>query len=110
MIKLIPYRFGSIRRMTSLGLGVRQYLTLRKLTNLLRCEAEKLRRVARPASFPLVAVVDVNSRCNLQCPYCPTGARRDSGRTESLIDPSMVHRLVDELGQYLITARSVQLG
>jgi organic radical activating enzyme len=107
---LIPYRFGSIRRMTSLGLGVRPYLTLRKLTNLLRCEAEKLRRVVRPASFPLTAVVDVNSRCNLQCPYCPTGARRDSGRTQSLIDPSIVQRLVDEIGQYLISAHLFNWG
>jgi organic radical activating enzyme len=110
MIKLIPYNLGSMRRLTSLGLGVLPYLTFRKLANLVRCEAEKLRRVARPASFPLVAVIDVNSRCNLQCPYCPTGARRDSGRTQSLIDPSIVQRLVDELGQYLISAHLFNWG
>jgi organic radical activating enzyme len=89
---------------------VKRYLTLRKLSNLLYCQVEKLRRVARPASFPLVAVIDVNSRCNLQCPYCPTGARRDSGRAQSLIDPSIVQRLVDELGQHLISAHLFNWG
>ncbi len=94
----------------SLGLGVLPYLTFRKLSNLVRCEAEKLRRSAQPSSFPVTAVIDVNSRCNLQCPYCPTGARRDSGRVQSLIDPSIVQQLVDELGQYLISAHLFNWG
>ncbi|MGB6065220.1 MAG: radical SAM/SPASM domain-containing protein [Desulfomonilaceae bacterium] len=69
-----------------------------------------MRRVARPHSLPYVAVIDVNSRCNLQCPYCPTGSRRDNGRTQTLIDPSKVKQLVDELGPYLISASLYNWG
>jgi len=105
-----PYRFGSIGRLISLGLGVRPYLTLRKIVNVVHCQAEKLRRVVQPTSFPFVAIVDVSSRCNLQCPYCPTGARRESGRMKSLIDPMLVERLVNELGPYLISANLFNWG
>jgi pyruvate-formate lyase-activating enzyme len=57
-----------------------------------------------------VAIIDVNSRCNLQCLYCPTGARRDSGRSRTLIDPSIVQGLAEELGPYLISAHLYNWG
>lgn len=81
--------------------GVR-YLTPRKIANLLRCEAEKLARVARVRSFPYVALLDVTNLCQLRCPYCPTGARRDAGRQQRTMPLSVVDHLLEEVGDYLI--------
>jgi sulfatase maturation enzyme AslB (radical SAM superfamily) len=66
------------------------YVTLTKAVNVIRCEAEKWLRVARPKAMPYVAVVDVANRCNLRCPYCPTGARRPSGRDKRMIEPFLM--------------------
>jgi organic radical activating enzyme len=98
------------RRLIALVLTGMPYLTPAKLLNVIRCEAEKWRRVVRPQSFPYLAVVDVANICNLRCPYCPTGARRKSGRAESLIDPLLVKRMLDELGKYLISVNLYNWG
>jgi organic radical activating enzyme len=86
------------------------YLTLPKLFNVLRCETEKWRRVVRPKALPYVAVIDVANRCNLRCPYCPTGARRPSGRDKKLIEPLLVKQLLDELDRYLISVNLYNWG
>lgn len=86
------------------------YLTPAKVVNVLHCEAEALRRAARPRSFPYIAFVDVVNACNLRCPYCPTGAQRESGRQLTTIDLAHVQRLLDELGDYLISANLFNWG
>lgn len=86
------------------------YLTARKVANLLLCEAEKLKRTARVRSFPYVATLDVTNLCNLRCPYCPTGAKRDAGRVERTMSLSVVDRLLDELGSYLISVNLFNWG
>lgn len=85
-------------------------MTPAKLLNGIRCEWEKWRRVVRPRAFPYVAVIDVANLCNLRCPYCPTGARRKSGRAERMIDPLLVNRMLDELGKYLISVNLYNWG
>ena len=47
------------------------YLTPAKVVNVLHCEAEALRRAARPRSFPYIAFVDVVNACNLRCHIAP---------------------------------------
>jgi organic radical activating enzyme len=81
-----------------------------KLLNVIRGEREKWRGVVRPHAFPYLAVIDVANICNLRCPYCPTGARRKSGRAESLIDPLLVKRMLDELDKYLISVNLYNWG
>jgi MoaA/NifB/PqqE/SkfB family radical SAM enzyme len=97
-------------RLATLAWAMAPYLTLKKLLNLLRCEWEKLRRVVHPRSFPYVAVIDVVNACNLRCPYCPTGARRQSGRKKIMVEPAQVQRLIDEYGDYLISAHLYNWG
>jgi MoaA/NifB/PqqE/SkfB family radical SAM enzyme len=86
------------------------YVTLAKAVNVIRCEAEKWLRVARSKAMPYVAVVDVANRCNLRCPYCPTGARRPSGRDKRMIEPLLVKKLLDELDRYLISVNLYNWG
>ena len=98
------------RRLVTLGLTGLPYMTPAKLFNVIRCEREKWQREVRPQAFPYLAVIDVANICNLRCPYCPTGARRKSGRAESLIDPLLVKSMLDELGQYLISVNLYNWG
>ncbi len=101
---MTPFPMGRWRRGVALGLAAAPYLTPAKILNLLRCEAEKARRVARPRAFPYTAIIDVTNTCNLRCPYCPTGYPRDSGRTKSMIDLALVAKLIHEIGDYLVSA------
>jgi len=109
-VKLIPFGLGRFRRALRLALLGSRYFTTRKLLNLLHCEMEKQIRLSHPRSLPYVAIIDVTNTCNLQCPYCPTGRRRDGGRKKSLIDQSLVRQLVDEVGPYLISANLYNWG
>lgn len=107
---VVPYGLGEWKRLVALGLLTAPYVTARKLANAVTCELERLHRATRPRSVPYVAIVDVNSSCNLQCPYCPTGNRRQSGRSSTLIDVSAVKSLIDEMGDYLVTANLYNWG
>ena len=98
------------RGLVGLVLTGMSYLTSAKLLNVIRCEWEKWRRVVRPRAFPYVAVIDIANICNLRCPYCPTGARRKSGRAERMIDPLRVKKMLDELDKYLISVNLYNWG
>lgn len=87
-----------------------RYLTAKKFANLLLCEAEKFRRSARVRSFPYVATLDVTNLCNLRCPYCPTGAKRDAGRLQRTMPLSLIDQLLDEIGSYLISVNLFNWG
>lgn len=97
-------------RLATLGSSGIRYLTSRKLVNLLRCELEKRKRVAEVRSFPYVAVLDVTNLCNLRCPYCPTGSRRNAGRGVRTMDLSAVDRLLEEFGDSLISVNLFNWG
>jgi organic radical activating enzyme len=103
------FQAGAARYAALACLGVR-YLSWRKAANLLRCEAEKRRRSARVRAFPYAAVLDVTNRCNLRCPYCPTGARRNAGRTQRTLRLTLVDRLLEEIGDYLISVNLFNWG
>ena len=110
LTRLVPYGLGEWKRLASLGLLTAPYVTPRKLANAVQCELERLHRNTRPRALPYVAIVDVSSACNLKCPYCPTGNRRQGGRSSSLIDVSSVRTLIDEMGDYLVTANLFNWG
>ncbi len=102
VISSIPYRFGEARELISLSLGMIKYLTSAKISNLLIREYERLRRVHTPRGFPFHALIDVINTCNLQCPYCPTGRRQNSGRSDRIIDIELIHTFLSHYGKYLV--------
>lgn len=97
------------RHTTILALGLR-YMTFKKIRNLLRLETEKFLRASHLGSFPYIAVIDVTNTCNLRCPYCPTGTRRNSGRERRFIDLSEIELLLKEAGDYIISANLYNWG
>ena len=103
-IRSIPYRFGETKELIAIILGVIKYLTPLKLSNLLTRELEILKRAERPRGFPFHAVIDITNVCNLQCPYCPTGRRQNSGRIQRIIDIDLLRIFLDNIGKYLIIA------
>lgn len=103
-ISSIPYRFGETKELITIILGGIKYLTPLKLFNLLIRELERLKGVERPRGFPFHAIIDITNICNLQCPYCPTGRRQNSGRTQRIIDIDLLRIFLDSIGMYLIIA------
>lgn len=101
---------GNAGRYALLARQGARYLTPAKIANLLRCEVEKRRRTARVRSYPYAATLDVTNLCNLRCPYCPTGAQRDAGRDPRIMPLSIVDRLLEEVGDYLISANLFNWG
>ena len=102
VISTIPYRFGEAREFISLSFGMMKYLTSAKISNLLIREYERLRRAHTPRGFPFHALIDVVNTCNLECPYCPTGRRQNSGRSDRLIDIECIHTFLNRFGKYLV--------
>ncbi len=50
-------------------------------------------------SRPYKLTIDVSNKCNLQCPFCPTG-RREEGRPKGNISLESFASIVDELAPY----------
>lgn len=102
LISIVPRRYGAAREVLSYVLCVARYLTAAKVENYFKREWHRLRRSSLPGGYPYHALVDVCNVCNLQCPYCPTGRRQNSGRAVRMIDVDLVRRFLDGYGRHLI--------
>jgi MoaA/NifB/PqqE/SkfB family radical SAM enzyme len=81
----------------------------RKLANYwLACLQARLGLAWAPAR-PFWLTVDPTNFCQLQCPFCPTGSRRDV-RAKAVMDPELFARLMRELGPYLLHADFMNWG
>ncbi len=54
----------------------------------------------RLISFPYEICIDVTNKCNLHCPYCPTGRGEQGGRGRGSISYETFCHILDELGPY----------
>lgn len=102
--------FGKWGRLIPLSLAGGRHLTFKKVFNFFRCEAECFLHVERPKSMPYSAIIEPTNICNLQCPYCPTGAGRDSGRKKTMLDLSLAESFINTLAPYLISANFYNWG
>jgi len=73
-----------------------RHVTLRRLLNFLLVHLEM--RVGRTTllSRPYELCIDVSNKCNLTCPYCPTG-RRENGRDKGNVTYETFAAILDEL-------------
>lgn len=84
-------------------------LTPRRRLNLYLNRLELLRGRVHLRSYPTRLVVEPASACNLRCPYCLTGAG-EVGRPPGLMTMELYHRLLDELGPYLLEIEAFHWG
>ena len=74
-------------------------LTPRRLFNALLNRAEMRLGRTRLLSRPYKLTIDVSNKCNLRCPFCPTG-RREDGRAMGNISIEAFTSMIDELAPY----------
>ena len=80
-----------------------------KLSNYILAEIQKARREAHLFGYPYWLVIDPCNFCNLSCPFCPTGQRRNV-RTKGKLNFRDFKEIMDKLGPYLIHVDLVNWG
>jgi len=86
------------RRRYALGV-FKKTRNLRRFVNYCLVHAEMKLGRNRLWSYPYELCVDVTNKCNLHCPYCPTG-RGEHGRGRGSISYDLFAAILDELGPY----------
>jgi len=89
--------------------AVRGWLTARRLANVALVHAEMRLGRTKLLSRPYELCIDVSNKCNLQCPFCPTG-RREPGRGKGNISLSLFRSILDELGPDALTLELFNWG
>ncbi len=97
--------WGTASRMCRIVLGAifrsRRYLLVKTANFLLVWIQKKIIRPAHVIGYPYYLTVDPGNICNLNCPLCPTGQRRE-GRPRGLLRLDDFRLLVDRLAPYII--------
>ncbi len=74
-------------------------LTLRRLFNAILNKLEMRMGRTYLLSRPYKLTIDVSNKCNLACPFCPTG-RHENGRAKGNVSFDMFASIIDELAPY----------
>jgi radical SAM protein with 4Fe4S-binding SPASM domain len=80
-----------------------------KLSNYILVDAQKARKETVLFGYPYWLVIDPCNYCNLACPFCPTGQKRDV-RTKGKLSFENFKFIMDKLGPYLIHVDLVNWG
>lgn len=80
-----------------------------KLSNYILADVQKARREAFLFGYPYWLVIDPCNYCDLRCPFCPTGQRRNV-RSRCKLKFEDFRSIVDKLGPYLIHIDLVNWG
>ncbi len=89
--------------------AMRGWLTPRRFLNMALVHAEMWLGRTKLVSRPYELCIDVSNKCNLHCPFCPTG-RREVGRGKGNISLSLFRAILDELGPYALTLELFNWG
>jgi hypothetical protein len=80
--------------------GMRDRYALRRMLNFYLNKIEMKVGRTNLRSYPYELCIDVTNKCNLHCPYCPTG-RGEQGRGRGNISYELFRNILDELGPYV---------
>lgn len=80
-----------------------------KLSNYILADVQKSRREQFLFGYPYWLVIDPCNYCNLRCPFCPTGQRREV-RAKNRMGLDDFKNIIDKLGPYLIHIDLVNWG
>jgi predicted transcriptional regulator len=86
-----------------------RHLTPRRLLNCALVGLEMRMGRTRLISRPYELCIDVSNKCNLTCPFCPTG-RRENGRGRGNISYDTFTSIVDELAPSAFTLELFNWG
>ncbi len=78
-----------------------QYNSLGKTINLLRVLWEREMKLTRLKSKPFILFLEVNNLCNLRCPFCLTGKRKQIDRPLRNMSLFEMKRAIDDIADYL---------
>ncbi|MBI3781887.1 MAG: radical SAM protein [Deltaproteobacteria bacterium] len=73
---------------------------LRRAFNHYLAETEMALGRNRLWSYPSELCIDVSNKCNLRCPYCPTGRGEQGGRGRGSISVDLFRNILDDLAPY----------
>ncbi len=93
-----------LRQALAVPPGGRHRPTLRRRLNLYRMRWSHFRGATTVRAHPTTLVIEPTTACNLECPFCFTGAG-GVGRRPSTMSLERYRRLLDELGDYLLEVR-----
>ena len=79
------------------------------VSNFLLAKIQSKMAMTRLINYPHFALIDPSSVCNLRCPLCPTG-RGDKSRPKCFLKFDDFKRIIDELGDYLISVLFTNWG
>jgi radical SAM protein with 4Fe4S-binding SPASM domain len=81
----------------------------RKLSNYILADVQKAKKETFLYSYPYWLVVDPCNYCQLSCPFCPTGQKRNV-RKKAKLSFADFKAIMDKLGPYLIHIDLVNWG
>lgn len=99
---------GPLRR-ARLLYAKNRYLTPRRLLNYWHVQHEMKAGRTTLRSRPYELCIDTTNKCNLGCPYCPTG-RKQPGRGKGSMPFDVFASIVDELAPYAFTLELYNWG
>src|SRR5207249_4460250 len=98
-----------LRRRVRLHLAKNRHLTPRRLLNSFLVRLEMKLGRTHLYSRPYHLCIDVSNKCNLSCPFCPTG-RHEPGRGRGNVSYQTFTSIVDELAPYAMTLERFNWG
>lgn len=105
----ILFDFGFSEKQKSMSRALYSHELWIKLSNYILTDAQKTRKELFLFGYPYWLVMDPCNYCNLHCPFCPTGQKRET-RTKSKLNFNDFKNIIDKLGPYLIHIDLVNWG
>ena len=105
----ILYDFEFNEKQRSMSRALYSHGLWPKLSNYILTDVQKARKEQFLFGYPYWLVIDPCNYCNLSCPFCPTGQKRDA-RTKGKLKLEDFKAVIDMLGTYLIHIDLVNWG
>jgi radical SAM protein with 4Fe4S-binding SPASM domain len=104
---LSDFKFND--KQTSMAKALYSHGLWDKLSNYILIDVQKARAEITLWGYPYWLVVDPSNLCNLSCPFCPTGQKRQT-RSKGKLKLDDFKLILDKLGSYLIHIDLVNWG
>lgn len=96
----MDFTYNKIKMIFSQFIFTRSF-TLRRFFNLFLIHFQKrITKNSRVLGYPYKLYIDPSDICNLKCPLCPVGQRRE-GRSRGIMNFETFKKIIDELFPYL---------